>query len=68
MNEELVTQWILEEMRANGIVDKVHETHMFYGDRHDFIVEVKVFPVRKNVPFRETGADFGPEYETRGYN
>lgn len=71
LNSKLVEDWLLQEMAAHSIVSHRDGEYVFLGDRHDFIIEVKAFPVRKVATRRLTEPiyDFGPDYDdTRGYD
>lgn len=70
LNSKLVQDWLLQEMAAHSIV--THKgSFVFLGDRTDFLIEVKAFPIRKVSTQRLTEPiyDFGPDYDdTRGYD
>lgn len=67
LNAALVQDWILREMVANGIVEKVQQSFLFYGEHTDYLIEVQATPIRKNVRLKENAPDFGDPY-TRGYD
>lgn len=61
MNAVLVQDWILREMAAYSLVDRVGQSYLFYGDKTDFLISVQAIPVRKNVRLREPKPDFGED-------
>ena len=56
----LIEEWILRELVAEGVVDKVQQDYIFHGDRTDYVIEVKARPRKR--PTRLI------ERFTRGYN
>lgn len=47
LNEGLVARWIADEAVASGILSRESESYVFYGDKNDFKVEIKVFTLPK---------------------
>jgi len=46
MNETNIERYLLQEMRANGIVEwEGGDTFIWEGESQDFAVEVRVFPL-----------------------
>lgn len=62
LNATLVQDWILREMRAEGLVDYDHTEgrYLFYGDKTVFEITVTATPVRENTTrLREPAPELG---------
>lgn len=66
LNSALVSDWLLGEMVAHGLLKRHGNTYVFTGEQNDFIVDVTARPFKKNVRLKES-YDFGDD-DNRGYN
>lgn len=53
LNERLIARWISDEAVALGLFDRDVDSYVFYGDKHDFKIEIKAFRMSKTVRLSE---------------
>lgn len=65
MSEELIAKYLLEELRAYGLVQRENEVYVFQGASHDYMIEMKAFAVELDKPrplrFREPFPDLATD-------
>lgn len=44
---ELIRQYLLHELRANGIVKYDNGEYIFEGNQNDYLIEMKLYPIDK---------------------
>lgn len=44
---ELIRQYLLHELRANGIVKYDNGEYIFEGAKNDYLIEMKLYPIDK---------------------
>lgn len=53
LENTLVEDWILRELVAEGVVEKVQQSYIFKGNTKDYLIEVRALPMRKTTRLKE---------------